>query len=111
MTVWTVPATILRVIDADSVYAELDLGFAIYHRATIRVEGVDSPELRTERGKLAATWARSLLPPGTNVTVQSCRWEKYGRILGRIHLATGDDYATALLAAGYAQPYDGHGPR
>ena len=74
-------------------------------------EGVDSPELRTKPGKLAATWARSLLPPGTNVTVQSCRWEKYGRILGRIQLATGDDYATELLAAGYAQPYDGHGPR
>lgn len=106
MAAWTVPATVLRWCDADTAEAELDLGFAIYHRAKVRLEGVNSPELRTPEGRLALTWAQAFVPPGTKVTLTSSRWEKYGRILGRIQLATGDDYATELLAAGHAQPYE-----
>lgn len=106
MPAWTVPATILRWIDADTCQAELDLGFAMYHRANVRIEGVNAPELATPEGQKALMWCRALLPAGLKVTVHSKQWDKYGRVLGALKLPDGSDYGQALIAAGHATPYE-----
>lgn len=105
--IWVVPAKIICWHDADTFAAALDLGFAITYTARIRVDGVDAPELKTPAGKTALAWARTLVPDGTTATVHSQRWEKYGRVLATVVLPDGTDYASALLAAGHAVPYDG----
>lgn len=107
MTVWTVPATIIRWLDADTAQMELDIGFAISYRAKVRIEGVNSPELNTAAGREAVAWTRAFLPPGMKVTVVSRQWDKYGRVLGAIVLPDGSDYGEALIKAGHAAPYDG----
>jgi endonuclease YncB( thermonuclease family) len=105
VTVWTVPATIERVVDADTVAMVLDLGWRITYRANARILGVNAPELSTTEGREARDWARGLLPAGTAVTFRSESLDKYGRPLGALTLPDGRDYATALLDAGHAVPY------
>ena len=51
---------ITRVVDGDTVDADIDLGFSIKFKSRIRLYGVDTPESRTRnldekaRGKLAS---------------------------------------------------------
>lgn len=105
MTIRAVPATVLRVTDADTLVALLDLGWHITLQAKVRVAGIDSPELTTPEGKAARDFSARLLPPGTHVTVISRSLDKYGRVLGAIALPDGRDYGQTLIGAGHARPY------
>lgn len=107
MTVWTVPATITRWVDADTLTARLSLGWHLHLDGRIRVEGCDAPELRTPAGKAALAWTQAFVPVGLEVTCVSRSLDKYGRVLGALVLPNGDDYATALIKAGHAKPYNG----
>lgn len=108
MTTWTVPATVIRVIDGDTVRLHLDLGWYVHLEANCRILGVNSPEKDTPEGKAAAAWAAARLTPGTPCTYRSSSLDKYGRPLGALWYGDpGHDYAIELLAAGMAVPYDG----
>jgi micrococcal nuclease len=108
--IWTVPATVERVVDGDTVEVTLDLGWKIYKRDHVRIAHVDAPELNTVAGKAARTWLNALLPVGTSVTVKSTGLDKYGRALAELKTAEGSDVGFMLLNAGHAVPYEG-GPR
>src|SRR6185436_13615369 len=82
--VWLVHAVIVRVIDGDTVVANLDLGWHTWrHDAHIRLSGIDTPE-RAEpmRWAEAKTFVERLLPAGLEVLVVSEELDKYGRTLG-----------------------------
>jgi endonuclease YncB( thermonuclease family) len=109
MTTWTVPGTVTSIHDGDTLTAELDLGWHISLTSSIRLLGINAPELNTPAGKDALAYLRTLLAPGDPVTVVSARLlgatEKYGRVLAAVQTPSGQDVSTALLAAGHAQPY------
>jgi endonuclease YncB( thermonuclease family) len=108
MTTWTVPATVIRVVDGDTIRLHLDLGWYVHVEANCRILGVNSPETSTPAGKQAKAWATWTLPPGTEVTYISACLDKYGRPLGDLRYGTPErDYGHDLIAAGQAQPYDG----
>ena len=103
-------ARIVRVIDGDTVEADIDLGFQVSLRATLRLTGIDTPEVRgPDRAEgLAATEYLNLLleklaGPERQVTVrtQRDRTGKYGRYLGE--LVVGErNLNEALVLAGHA---------
>lgn len=54
-------ATILRVVDGDTIEADIDLGFGIWQRKQIiRVSGIDTPELRGEESEQGALASRAM---------------------------------------------------
>jgi len=110
MTTWTVPGTVLEVHDGDTIKVALDLGWHITYTASIRLAGVNAPELATPAGPPAREFVDGLLPAGTAVTVVSHSLDKYGRVLGNVTLPDGRDLSAAVIAAGMGVPYDG-GPR
>jgi endonuclease YncB( thermonuclease family) len=96
-----------RVVDGDTVYTKLDVGFDLTVYARCRIFGINSPELSTAAGVIARDYAQKILPVGTPVMVTSHGWDKYG---GRIDadLTFGSppaDYATVMLTAGQAAVY------
>jgi endonuclease YncB( thermonuclease family) len=103
---WTVPATVVRVIDGDTCVVACDLGWRISVATTVRIRGVNSPERETAEGRTALGFAATLLPAGLQVVLTSYQLDKYGRTVGDITLPDGSDYAQALLAAGHAHPYN-----
>lgn len=106
MTIWVVPATVIRIVDADTIRCLLSLGWHVYREENCRISGVDAPERFTEAGIRASAWAAEQLPAGIPVTFTSRALDKYGRPLGAIGYGVPkQDYATALLAAGHARPY------
>lgn len=105
MTVWTVPATVVSVVDGDTAHLLLDLGWYVtYGPVRVRVAHINAPELSTAEGVAARDFAAVLLPVGLKVTFASHSLDKYGRPLGSITLPDGQDYGQAMLDSGHAVP-------
>jgi endonuclease YncB( thermonuclease family) len=111
--VYTCRAKVNYVHDADTLGLTLDLGFLIQLTGhTCRLLGVNAPELRTDAGKAALTWATSWVavhtPPDTEwpFTFESHGLDKYGRWLG-VLTAVDDSHALNddLVTFGQAIPY------
>ncbi len=92
-----------RVIDGDTVFATIQLGFNIRFKEFIRLFGVNTPEIfgatATPAGTLAKEFVIAWLFAGKVFTLHSRKYnerEKYGRVLGTIYR---DDDAESLNAA------------
>lgn len=97
--------------DGDTCHVEVDLGLDIDTRLTIRLMGVNAPELATPEGKVALAYVRSLMAADGSVwlrTVKDHR-EKYGRYLAWVFLGSAMDDAFEvghmLVASGNAVVY------
>ena len=101
-------AAIIRVVDGDSLHAEVDLGFDVRMRMKLRLAGVNAPEMNTLEGKTARGYLIELfgtLPAAVTLRTEKDRQEKYGRYLAWIHLPDGRSVNELLLATGHAIPY------
>ena len=110
-------AILLDWLDGDSAKISIDLGFSVSIAQTIRVNGINTPEVRgTERplGVAALNRAITLIPPGTEIEVHSYKsggGDKYGRYLCDITLQDGSSYAKSMIDASLAKPWDGQGKK
>jgi micrococcal nuclease len=106
---------VLRVVDGDTIDADIDLGFDISLTKRVRLSGVDTPESRTTDLKEKALglevkeWLKKNLDGKKNILIKTelpDSTEKYGRILGRLYV---DDICLndRMIAEGYAWTYDG----
>jgi micrococcal nuclease len=103
-------AAITYVVDGDTVDVLLDAGFNSYTYMSIRVAGIDAPELFSgdEAGRLRGLEAREYLERlladrGRHCIVASEKWPRsFGRYVAAIMLADGTDLAEAMVAAGHA---------
>jgi micrococcal nuclease len=84
-------ATIIRVVDGDTVDVDIDLGFDCWVRnQRIRLFGVDTPECRTRNkqekahGLLAKAYAQKALKLGGVYALRTREKGKFGRYLGEI---------------------------
>ncbi len=111
------PAIVRKVHDGDTIRADIDLGFSTWiHWESLRLFGINAPELGTPEGNVSQAWLATLLPLGTNITVRTeqDRQEKYGRYLATLLLIQPDgtllDVNAESVRLGHAVPYSG-GPR
>jgi endonuclease YncB( thermonuclease family) len=81
-----------RVIDGDTLFCVVDLGFDIKMRSYVRLFGVDTPEIfgrdAGPEGYEAKQFVLDWLASRPKLTLHSRRYnerEKYGRILGEIY--------------------------
>jgi endonuclease YncB( thermonuclease family) len=109
-----VPATVLRVIDGDSLVVRATIWLGQEVETTVRLLGVDTPELRgkcSEERKLA-TRSRQLTArlaqQGADITLREIQFGKFaGRVLARVVTAGGVDVGEALIEAGLGREYHG----
>lgn len=81
-------AQILRVIDGDTVRCRVDMGLDARLDLTLRLAGIDTPELPTAEGIAARdTLTAWLADIGNEVIVRTIkdRREKYGRYLAKLY--------------------------
>jgi len=82
-------ATIVRVVDGDTVDVDIDLGFDMWLRKQrIRLAGIDTPESRTKDkqekhyGIAAKNFLKTLLREGEVYELETTEKGKFGRYLG-----------------------------
>lgn len=103
-------ATVVRVIDGDTVILDVDLGFYMMARMSCRLTGINARELHDAGGAAARDHLAGLLPVGTSVVVSSVKPDKYaGRFDGIVYDETHKSANAQMITAGYAISWDGHG--
>jgi micrococcal nuclease len=106
-----------RVVDGDTIDADIDLGFDISLTKRIRLAGVDTPESRTTDkaekalGLDAKHWLKHRLEEAKDIIIRTQlpdSTEKYGRIIGQLYI-NGEDASlnNQMISEGYALAYDG----
>ena len=108
---------ITKVVDGDTIDADIDLGFDISLTKRIRLAGVDTPESRTvdanekKYGLQSKEWLKHKVENAEHILIKTelpDSTEKYGRIIGHLFV---NDQETSLnnqmIVEGYAWPYDG----
>ena len=106
-----------RVVDGDTIDADIDLGFDISLTKRIRLAGIDTPESRTkdlkekELGIDAIEWLKHHLKDSFDIVIRTEKpdsTEKYGRIIGHLFINGQDESLNnQMITEGYALPYDG----
>jgi endonuclease YncB( thermonuclease family) len=105
---YTYKAYVERVVDGDTLHVEFRLGFGQLREETIRLRGIDCPELDTPEGQAAKRFVERELGACEFITVKSTqtRKEKWGRYLGDVFYTdkTGKQVYlnNLLLEKGYA---------
>ncbi|MDE0027844.1 MAG: thermonuclease family protein [Deltaproteobacteria bacterium] len=108
------PARVLSVTDGDAVKVNALMWPGLTWKGSVRVEGVDTPELggraKCEAEKRRAEAARDFVKErvGKRVTLVNVKNDKYaGRVVARIKLADGTDLTELLIQAKHGRPYNG----
>jgi micrococcal nuclease len=109
--------SVSRVVDGDTIDADIDIGFDISLTKRIRLAGVDTPESRTidkaekALGLDAKNWLKHRLEEVKDIIIRTelpDSTEKYGRIIGHLYI-NGEEVSlnNQMITEGYALAYDG----
>ena len=109
--------SVTKVIDGDTIDADIDLGFDISLTKRIRLAGIDTPESRTTNvkekvmGLESKEWLKKILDGAKDILIKTelpDSTEKYGRIIGHLFI-NGQETSlnNQMIAEGYALAYDG----
>jgi micrococcal nuclease len=115
---YTYKIDVLRVIDGDTIDANIDLGFDVSVKKRIRFMGINTPESRTrdkeekKRGLAAKARVQELLSEADEVQLTSHGVGKFGRCLGELNLSNEDGLTMVnlnkrLIEEGHAVEYHG----
>ena len=109
--------SVVKVVDGDTIDADIDLGFDISLTKRIRLAGIDTPESRTrdayekKLGLQSKDWLKNRLQFAKDIIIRTelpDSTEKYGRIIGHLYV-NGEDVSlnNQMIIEGYALEYDG----
>lgn len=108
------PINLIRVVDGDTIIADIDLGFDIVLKSqTIRLNNIDTPEIHSDdeiekkQGVISKQKLSELIINKSIILfVEKNYKDKYGRVLGTIFVSTINinDY---LIQNNYAVKYEG----
>jgi micrococcal nuclease len=105
---------LIRVVDGDTIHADVDLGFHTWRKVSLRLADIDAPEIRTkdleekDRGlKSAHLLELKLLEenPDGIFFIHSKGVDSFGRSIATIFTESGDDVNTYLLETGNADKW------
>ena len=106
-------ATLVKIVDGDTVDVLIDLGFNTTKKERVRLLGIDTPESATKDlvekklGLEAKEYIIQWFTKNTPFRLQTTKDDKYGRILGVFTGLDGKTLNSRLVDEGYAWAYDG----
>lgn len=106
-------ATLVNVVDGDTVDLKVDLGFLAHMDIRFRLSGIDAPEKRgksKEAGLAAKHFLIETLTDADSIQVESEKTGKFGRWLGIIYFNHSGISVSAnelMITSGHAKPYNG----
>lgn len=104
-------ATLLNVVDGDTVDMFVDMGFNIGITQRMRLAFIDTPELNSvdiavrAQAMAAKNFVLDTLSIGRSYTIKTYKIDKYGRLLVEIFVTPDVSVNQLLIARGLATPY------
>jgi endonuclease YncB( thermonuclease family) len=96
-SLFTYKAYVERLIDGDTIKAQIDLGFDVWTRQTLRLRGIDAFEIDTKTGRRAKEFVERALKNESFVTIKTTRSDKYDRFLADIFYGANEYLNQRLL--------------
>ena len=82
-------ATVEKIIDGDTIWATIDLGFGMWGDRKLRLRGIDTPELKTAGGLRARDYLTRTLEEAGVFVVTTTKIELYDRYLSDLFVLPG----------------------
>lgn len=98
-------AKVLRWVDGDTLELLIDTGFHNSRRQMIRLVQINTPERGKPGYSEATSYANSLAPVGSEVSLTTYQGDNWERYLGDVVNPQGVHIHTALLENGFAVLY------
>ena len=116
-TPYTYNAELLDVIDGDTLWLQIDMGFQSFRKEKIRLARINAPEINTAAGKKVKRFVLRRLK-NSHIVIETRKRGKFGRILALVYYhPTHSDYNAILnygtllndelIERGLATRYDG----
>ena len=107
-------ANLVKIVDGDTLDADIDLGFSVWVRKRVRLVNIDTWESRTrhkeekKKGLAAKARLKELIKENKNqFIITSHGLGKFGRVLGEIFLDDDRNVNDILIEEGHAYEYHG----
>ena len=104
-------ATVISIHDGDTMTLDIDMGRRLRTDDSIRLYGINAPELSQAGGREARDYLRTLCPIGSTVRLRTFKnqEDKYGRWLGKVYIVSPIDNDSTicvndlLVSSGHAK--------
>ncbi len=100
---YTYKATVVRIVDGDTIYVDVDLGFYLRQTMKVRLKGLNTPEIRgPERpeGLKSKHFVEEKLADCPAVVIKTNKIGKYGRYIADVWFLAGSDDPHTILEQG-----------
>ncbi len=81
---YTYNASVIRVVDGDTIVARIDCGFNTKIEQILRLRAINAPEIKTPKGEQSKRFVMSKLKRGNQIIVRTSTPDKFGRYLADI---------------------------
>lgn len=104
-------ATLLNIVDGDTVDMDVDMGFNVRIKQRMRLYGINTPELHAsdpairEAAVKAKEFVATQVKVGQSYEILTYKNDKYGRLLVKIRLTPTSTLNEMLVSAGLATIY------
>jgi micrococcal nuclease len=104
-------ATLLNIVDGDTVDMDVDMGFNVRIKQRMRFYGIDTPELNSNDPVIRASavkakdFVASHVKVGQSYMIETFKNDKYGRLLVKIRITPASTLNEILVGAGLATIY------
>lgn len=104
-------ATLLNIIDGDTLDMDIDMGFNVRIKQRLRLIGINTPELNSkdqaarEEAFKAKQFVQASLTIGGSYVIKTHKGDKYGRLLAELYLTPSETLNDLLLQSKLAVLY------
>lgn len=103
-------ATVLKITDGDTLKVFVNLGFDVSINISIRIKGINAPELNkpesAEAGKASRDYLASIVPIGSQIVIHTEKYrQSFTRFVGDVYTENGSNVAKLMVDAGFAVIY------
>ncbi len=110
-------ATVISVVDGDTVKVEVQIWLGLYQKVKVRIAGIDAPEItkpkctkEKELGLKAKEFLESVIPQQSTINLTQISEDEFGgRVDATIQTKDGKDVGELLRSEGHASPYKKRG--
>ena len=81
---YTYAATVLSIIDGDTLWVEIDCGFGVSIEEKLRLRAINTPELSTDEGVLARLFVSQRVKVGSTIVLTTSRSDLYDRYVADV---------------------------
>jgi endonuclease YncB( thermonuclease family) len=97
---YTYGARVLRVVDGDTLWAEIDCGFGVSIEEKLRLRGIDAPEMSTPEGERARAFVEESLRDCPTIVLATSTTDLYDRYVADVVYLSGVEEPQRILGDG-----------